>query len=79
MIKVNHEVNKLIGLFKIVRFIKAHLHRMKEYRMARRIFEWSPMGKRFTRRPRNRLREGLEGYYGTECANWTNMVMNRST
>lgn len=46
--------------------------------MARRAFEWSPMGKRFTRRSRNRLREGLEGYYGTECANWTNMVMDRS-
>jgi hypothetical protein len=74
MIRINHEVNKLNGLFKIVRFIKAqilklwaHLHRMEEYRMVRRIFEWSPMGKRSRGRPRNRLREGLEGYYGNEC------------
>jgi hypothetical protein len=74
MIMVNHEVNKLIGIYKIVRFIKtqrlkllADLHKMEEYRMVRRIFECSPMGKRSRKRSRNRLREVLEVYYRTEC------------
>ena len=42
--------------FVTVRRLKrwGHVHRMEEYRMARRIFEWSPMGKRSRGHPRNR-------------------------
>ena len=52
-IRTNHELNKLTGGSNTVRFIKAqrlkwwsHLYTMEEYRTVRRIFEWSPMGKR---------------------------------
>jgi hypothetical protein len=46
-------LNKLIEGAYIMRCLEAqrlkwrgHLHRMEEYRMVRRTFEWSPRGKR---------------------------------
>jgi hypothetical protein len=63
-IMTNHELNKLIGGDKKVRFIETqrlkwlgHLHRMEEHRSVRMIFEWNQMGKRSRGRPRNRWQD----------------------
>jgi len=85
-IKTNHELNNFIGGANIVRFIEAqrlkcwgHLHMMEEYRMVRRIFEWSPMGKRSRGCPRNRWQdEVLKDIRVMGVKNWTKVVMDRS-
>jgi len=51
-----------------------HLHRMWEYRIVRRIFEWSPVGKRSRGHPRNRWRDDIR-VLGVK--NWTKVVMDR--
>jgi len=62
-----HELNELIGSADIVRFIKSrrmawlgHVMRMDGGRMARRILEWKPMGRRIRGRPRKRWIEDVE-------------------
>jgi hypothetical protein len=85
-IRTNHELNKLIGGANVVRFIEAqrlkwwgHLHRMEEYRMVRRNFEWSQMGRRSRGHPRNRWRdEVLKDVRVLGVKNWTKAVMVRS-
>jgi hypothetical protein len=63
----NHELNELIGNADIVRFIKTrrmawlgHVTRMDGGRMARRILEWKPLGRRIRGRPRKRWIEEVE-------------------
>ena len=86
-IRTNHELNNLTGGANIVRFMEAqrlkcwgHLRRMEEYRIVRRIFEWSQMGKRSRGRPRNRWQdEVLKDIRLLGVKNWTKVVMDRST
>ena len=66
-------------------FIKAqrlkwwsHLY-MEEYKTVRSIFEWSPMGKRPTERPRNRWTvEVLKDIRVLGVKYWKNVAMCRS-
>jgi hypothetical protein len=52
---------------------------MEEYRMVRRIFEWSLMGKRSRGRPRNRWQdEILKDIRVLGVKNWTKLVMDRT-
>jgi hypothetical protein len=54
------------------------VHRMEEYRMVRRIFAWSPMGKRSRGHPRNRWwDEVLKDIRVFYVKNWTKVVMDR--
>ena len=56
-----------------------HLHRMEEYRMVRRIFEWSPMGKRSKGYPRDRWQDEVLKDIGVlRVKNWTYVVMDRT-
>jgi len=58
---------------------RCHLHRIKEYRMVRRIFEWSPMGKRSKGHPKNRWQDKiLKDIAVLGVKNWTKVVMVRS-
>jgi hypothetical protein len=84
-IRTNHELNKLIGGVNTMRSIKAlelqwwgHLHRTEEYRMVRRIFEWSTMGKRSRGCPRNRWRDSvLNDIRVLAVKNWTKVVTDK--
>jgi hypothetical protein len=52
---------------------------MEEYRMVRRIIEWSPMGKRTKGHPRNRRQdEVLKDIRVLGVKNWTKVVMDRT-
>ena len=58
-IRMNHELNELIGNADIVRFIKSrwiawlgNVMRMDEKRIPKRILEWKPTGRRIRERPR---------------------------
>jgi hypothetical protein len=49
-IKTNDELNKLIGIKIIIKYIKSqrlgwlgHVHRMPDERMVKKIYEWKPM------------------------------------
>jgi len=81
-IRTNHELNNLIGVANIeAQRLKCwgHLHRMVEYRMVRRIFEWSPKGNKSRGRPRNgRQDEVLKDIRVIGVKNWTKGVMDRS-
>jgi len=66
-IRMNHELNELIGNADIVRFIKSrrrawlgHVMRMDEKRIPKRILEWKPIGRRIRGRPRKRWVEDIE-------------------
>jgi len=60
-IRVNYELNELIEIADIVRFIKSrrtawlgHVMRMDDKRTPKRILEWKPIGTRIRGRPRKR-------------------------
>jgi hypothetical protein len=60
------EIDKLIGVADIVRFIKAqrikwlsHIQRMDQARPARKLLNWKPMGTRQVGRPRQRWQEDV--------------------
>jgi hypothetical protein len=60
-IRMNYELNKLIGNADIVRFIKSrriawvdHVMRMDDKRTPKRILGWKPVGTRIRGRPRKR-------------------------
>jgi len=66
-IRMNHELNELIGNADIVRFIKSrriawlgHVMWMDEKRIPKRILEWKPTGRRMRGRPRKRWVEDIE-------------------
>ena len=67
-IRMNHELNELIGNADIVvRFIKSrriawlgHVMRMGEKRIPKRVLEWKPTGRRIRGRPRKRWVEDIE-------------------
>jgi hypothetical protein len=65
--RMNYELNKLIGNADIVRFIKSrriawlgHVMRMDDKRTPTRILQWKPMGTRTRGRPRKRWIAGIE-------------------
>jgi len=66
-IRMNYELNKLIGNADIVRFIKSrriawlgHVMRMDGKRTPNRILRWKPIGTRTRGRPRKRWIAGIE-------------------
>jgi hypothetical protein len=66
-IKMNYELNDLIGNADIVRFIKSrriawlgHVMRMDDKRIPRRILQWKPIGTRTRGRQRKRWIAGIE-------------------
>jgi hypothetical protein len=66
-IRMNHELNELIRNADIVRFIKSrriawlgHVMRMDEGRIAKRVLEWKPTGRRIRVRPRKRWVDEIE-------------------
>ena len=66
-IKMNYELNELIGNAGIVRFTKCriawlgHVKRMDDKRTPERILQWKPIGTRIRGRPRKRWIEDIEG------------------
>jgi hypothetical protein len=66
-IRMNYELNKLIGNADIVRFIKSrriawlgHVMRMDDKKTPKRILQWKPIGTRTRGRPRKRWIAGTE-------------------
>jgi hypothetical protein len=66
-IRMNYELNELIGNADIVRFIKSrriawlgHVMRMDDKRTPKRILQWKPIGTRTRGRPRKRWTAGTE-------------------
>ena len=65
-IRMNYELNKLIGNEDIVRFIKSrtawlgHVMRMDDKRTPKRILQWKPIGTRTRGRPGKRWTAGTE-------------------
>jgi hypothetical protein len=66
-IRMNYELNELIGNVDIVTFIKSrriawlgHVMHMDDNRTPKRILQWKPIGARTKGRPRNRWIAGIE-------------------
>jgi hypothetical protein len=66
-IRMNYELNELIGNADIVRFIKSrriawlgHVMRMDDKRTPKRILQWKPVGMRIRGRQRKRWIVGIE-------------------
>jgi hypothetical protein len=66
-IRMNYELNELIGNADIVRCIKSrriawlgHVMRMDDKRTSKRILQWKPIGMRTRGRPRKRWIAGIE-------------------
>ena len=66
-IRMNYELNELIGHADIVRFIKSrritwlgHVMRMDDKGTPKRILQWKPIGTRTRGRPRKRWIAGVE-------------------
>ena len=66
-IRMNYELNELIGNADIVRFIKSriiawlgHVMRMDDKRTPKRILQWKPIGTRTRGRPQKRWIAGIE-------------------
>ena len=66
-IRLNYELNELIGNADIVRFIKSrriawlgHVMRIDDKRTSKRILEWKPICTRTRGRPRKRWIAGTE-------------------
>jgi hypothetical protein len=66
-IRMNYELNELIGNTDILRFIKSrriawlgHVMRMDDKRTPKRILQWKPIGTRTGGRPRKRWIVGTE-------------------
>ena len=84
-IRKNHELNELIGNADIVRFIKSrrmawlgHVMRMDGGRMARRILDWKPMGRRIRGRPRKRWIEDEEDNQTLGIRGWGKLREERA-
>jgi hypothetical protein len=65
--RMNYELDELIGNADIVRFVKSrriawlgHVIRMDDKRTHKRILQWKPMGTRTRVRPRKRWIAGIE-------------------
>ena len=66
-VRMNYELNELIGYAEIVRFIKSrkiawlgHVMRMDDKRTPKWILQWKPIGTRTRGRPRKRWIAGIE-------------------
>jgi hypothetical protein len=85
-IRMNHELNKLIGHADRVRFIKirriawlGHAMRMDEKRIPKRVLEWKPTGRRIRGRPRKRWVEDIEeDIQALGIRGWRNLSKGRT-
>jgi len=66
-IRINYELNELIGNADIIRFIKCrriaclgNVMRIDDKRTPKRILQWKPIGTRTRGRPRKRWITGIE-------------------
>jgi hypothetical protein len=83
-IRMNHELNELIGNADIVRFIKSrriawlgHVMRMDEKRIPKRVFKWKPTGRRIRGRPRKRWVEDIEDIQTLGVKGWRKLSKER--
>jgi hypothetical protein len=84
-IRMNYELNELIGNADIVRFIKrrriawlGHVMRMDDKRTPKRILEWKPLGTRTRRRPRKRWIAGIEDLQIMGVRRWRKQCEKRT-
>ena len=86
-IRNNIEIEKLIEVADIVRFIKAqrikrlgHIQRMDQARPTRKLLDSKPMGIRPVGRPRQRWQEGvMEDLKKMKVRNWKETAKDRRT
>jgi hypothetical protein len=79
------EINNLIEVADIVRFIKAqrikwleHIQRMDQARPTRKLLDWKPMGTRPVGRPRKRWQEDvMEDLKKLKVKNWKEAAKDR--
>jgi hypothetical protein len=84
-IRNNAELDQVINRADIVRFIKAqrvkwlgHIQRMDTSRIAKRIFEWKPIGRRSLGRPRLRWLDDVCDYLKMlKVRNWKELATDR--
>ena len=76
-IKSNEELTRLIGNKNIINYIKAqrsawfgHVRRMSDDRIARKVYECTPMSKRSLGRPKNRWEDDITN----DVKNYVKMV-----
>jgi hypothetical protein len=85
-IKSNEELNRLIGNKNIINYIKAqrlawsgHVNRMPDYRMVKKVYEWTPMSIRPLGRPKNRWEDDVKNdVINMNINNWKDCIRNRS-
>jgi len=84
-IKLNEELNRLIGNKNIINYIKAqrlawfgHVHRMPDNSMVKRVYEWSPVLTRSLGRPKNRWEDDVKSdITNMKITNWRDCIRNR--
>ena len=85
-IRMNHELNELIGNADIVRFIKSrriawlgHVMRMDEKRILKRVLEWKTTGRRIKGRARKRgVEDTEEVIQALGIRGWRKLSMERT-
>jgi hypothetical protein len=83
-IKLNEELNRLIGNKSIINYIKAqrlawfgHVHHMPDDRMVRKIYEWTPMSTGSLGRFKNRWDDVKNYVINMRVNNWKDCIKNR--
>ena len=84
-IKMNYELNELIGNADIVRFIKSrriawlgHVMRMDDKRTPKRILQWKPIGTKTRGRPRKRWTARIEDLQIIGVRRWRKQCEERA-
>jgi len=86
-IRKSMEIDKLIAVADIVRFIKAqrikwlgHVQRVDQARPTRKLLDWKPMGTRLVGRPNERWQEDImEDLKKLKIKNWNETSKDRTT
>jgi len=83
-IKLNEELNRLIGNKNIINYIKAqrlawfgHVHHMPDNSMVKKVYEWSPTLTRSLGRPKNRWEDDVKSdITNMHITNWRDCIRN---